>query len=92
MKVPINHLLIEREPLEYKIDSLILSDFVMTSKRTFQKQNIKNIFFALASQLPCLPVASTWGFRLKASEDPSVLTMQHSTSYGPEVSLNILYH
>ena len=31
MKVSINHLLIEREPLEYRIDSLILSDFVMTS-------------------------------------------------------------
>ena len=34
----------DREPLEYKIDSLILSDFVMSSKRIFKKQSIKNTF------------------------------------------------
>lgn len=51
--MPINPLLIEREPLEYKTDSLIVSDSVMTSKRTFQKQNIKNIFcFGEPTALP----------------------------------------
>ena len=87
----IKHLLIEREPLEYRIDSLILSDFVMTSNRTFKKQSIKNTFcFGEPIALPAC--GFHMGFRLKASEDPSVLIMQHSTFYGPEVSLNILYH